>query len=198
MRIKFLAVLLFACSLLCGCDRNSPNTGAPVATVAARQAWADKEFGQLWPHIKKWTANSELIAANIGEIQDVAPIGKPNQMFYSFGESWADMNLEVIGAKGKGTLSLSSASLSWKEDCGIHVWFYEGSFETAQRKEIICASGKGYLAEFKVDTLYNQLLTYPAGDDPDVFLDQWEVFEKLVISTFPKFQSPSGLSLIHI
>lgn len=196
MRIKFLAVLLLACLFLGGCDLDTPNNGAPVATVSARQAWAEKEFRHLWEHTETWIAKSELIAETIGEIQYVAPIGKPNEKFYSFSESWADMNLEVVGTKGQGTLLLKSVHSRWSQGTQVGnftVGFHEGIFESAQRKEIICTSGKGYLAEFKVDTLYNQLLTYPASDNPNDFLNLWELFQKLVISTFPQHQSPMGM-----
>ena len=189
MRNKFFTVL-FAFSFLCGCgDRHKPNSGAPVAGISVRQAWGEKEFGKHWKHVKDWIETSKLISENIGEIQDVAPIGKPNEKFHSFGESWSDMHLEVVGSKGTGVLFLHSFSIGWNQGRTI-VRFHEGTFETEQRKEIICKSGKGYLEEFNVDQTYRELLNYPADEDPDIFHQKWRLFEEVVTATFPSHQSP--------
>ena len=189
-RFKFLT-LLVAFSFLCGCERNSTNTGAPVAGIGIRQAWAENEFTGHWEHVQNWIGNSKLITESIGNIQDVAPIGKPNQKFYSFGEAWSDMNLEVIGTEGTGVLFLNSFSTGWNPQNGGRVTrFHDGTFETEHGKEIICKSGKGYLEEHGIGQTYYELMNYPDDGDPNVFLQQWSLLETLVLRAFPKHQSP--------
>jgi len=188
--INFFAVLFFGCSFLCGCERNN---GAPVAEISVRQAWGQAEFDCHWDYVKEWIESSELISESIGEIQDVAPVGKPNEKFYSFAESWSDMNLEVIGAKGTGVLSLEGFNVGWSKKTGeVYRFHDDATFETKHRKEIICESGKGYLDEFQVDHMYNELLNYPADEDPETFLQKWELFQNVVTTIFSSHQSPSG------
>ena len=189
--IKFFAVFL-AFSFLCGCERRSPNNGAPVAEISVRQAWGEKEFGSQWQYVKDFIESSELIAETIGEIQDVAPIGKPNEKFRSFAESWSAMNLEVIGSKGTGVLQLEGFNVGWSQKTGeVYRFHDDATFETEHRKDIICESGKGYLDEFQVDHMYNELLNYTADEDPETFVQKWELFQNVVTTIFPGRQSPS-------
>ena len=190
-QVKIVTVII-ALSVLCGCERNSPNNGAPVAGISVRQAWAKSEFGSQWQHVKDFIGASELIAESIGEIQDVAPVGKPNEKFSSFAESWSDMTLEVIGSKGTGVLSLEGFNVGWSKKTGNVFRFHDGVFETQQLKEIVCESGRGYLDEYKVDLVYHELLNYPAGEDPETFVQKWKLFQKVVTTIFSEYQSPSG------
>ena len=78
---------------------------APNDTYAVRRAWGKKNL-KHFDEVDLWIRCSDEIEEDIGKVKGVAPIDGPNRYSEAFGEDSTDMNLQVIGQRGKGTLRL--------------------------------------------------------------------------------------------
>lgn len=78
---------------------------APEGDFNMRRTWGIENL----PHferVDKWVRTVDRIIGDIGAIDGVAPIGEPNLSVGYHGEYWSEMNLQVIGERGEGTLRL--------------------------------------------------------------------------------------------
>ena len=78
---------------------------APNDVFAVRREWGQEKL-PYFDETEKWIRGSKQIADDIGKVTGVAPIGSPNNYGESFGEASSDMNLQVVGERGEGTLLL--------------------------------------------------------------------------------------------
>ena len=79
---------------------------APDANYDIRRSWGEKNLHHHFARIDEWIRHSKEIEADVGKVIGVAPIGSPNSYDEGVGESWARMNLQVIGENGEGILYL--------------------------------------------------------------------------------------------
>ena len=116
-------VIGFLFFILLGFESNaSQESGpAPTGTVSERRAWGKERLRDFFTSADEWAHESSQIAADIGEVTSVAPIGAPNSYGRGFGEAWASLNLQVIGTRGEGVLFLPDAKPN--DDAA---WIFEG------------------------------------------------------------------------
>ena len=140
-------MLLMMYSSTYGPGRGDYPAVAPDADFATRRAWGQKEMFNYFTLTEKWVRASSLIAEDVGAVTGVAPIGFPNR-FYAGGftdGSHCAMNLQVIGEKGEGLLTLPEVNVNSMLDLyGIDEessWNFEG------QSDIIVLSGKSWLQE---------------------------------------------------
>ena len=100
--LAFLVLML----LLSGIDSATVYGPAPNDVFAVRRDWGQKNL-PYFNETEKWIRGSRQIANDIGKVTGVAPIGSPNKYGESFGEASSDMNLQVVGERGEGTLLLT-------------------------------------------------------------------------------------------
>ncbi len=79
---------------------------APNERYSIRRSWGKENLRHHFVSVEKWIHESGEIENDIGKVIGVAPIGSPNSYFEGFSESWARMNLQIIGEKGEGVLCL--------------------------------------------------------------------------------------------
>ena len=120
---------------------NSPAV-APNADFETRRAWGKNEMSEYLKYAEKWARKSSLIYEDIGFVTKVAPIGGPNR-FHQGGftdGSYCSMNLQVIGTKGEGLLTLPKVyvnNMGQLYEISKHsTWKFEG------KTEVILHSGK--------------------------------------------------------
>ena len=96
---------------------------APEGDYHVRRKWGEQHLGKYLASAESWIKKSEKIEKHIGEISGVAPIGRPNKHGASFGESWTNLHLQVIGSRGEGFLRLDeynwngrSGQADWQEE----------------------------------------------------------------------------------
>ena len=94
---------------LCAFEMEASGVVGPVpkADYQVRRSWGEKNLHHHFARVDQWIRQSKQIEADVGKVLGVAPIGSPNTYHAGFGESWAQMNLQVIGESGEGILSLS-------------------------------------------------------------------------------------------
>ena len=97
----------FALSELDAANVDGP---APDGGYEVRRAWGEQNLREYFGAAEDWIRENQNIESDIGIVTGVAPIGGPNKYCNGFGECWATMNLQVIGEKGEGILSLSEVS----------------------------------------------------------------------------------------
>ena len=97
---------LFLMLLLSGIDSATVIGPAPNDVFAVRREWGQEKL-PYFDETEKWIRGSKQIADDIGKVTGVAPIGSPNTYGESFGEATSDMNLQVVGERGEGTLLLN-------------------------------------------------------------------------------------------
>ena len=78
----------------------------PMRTMTFEGHGAKKSLHHHFARIDEWIRHSKEIEADVGKVIGVAPIGSPNSYDEGVGESWARMNLQVIGENGEGILYL--------------------------------------------------------------------------------------------
>ena len=113
---------------LASIDRQATDGPAPNANYEVRRQWGEEKLQHHFEAAEKWIHNSSQIANDVGAVTGVAPIGSPNSFGASFGESWAAMNLQVIGDQGEGVLHLPNFCAD--DDGNIHgfesgTWIFE-------------------------------------------------------------------------
>ena len=96
---------LFLMLVLSDIDSATVKGPAPNDVFAVRRAWGQEKL-PYFDETEKWIRGSKQIADDIGKVTGVAPIGSPNNYGESFGEASSDMNLQVVGERGEGTLLL--------------------------------------------------------------------------------------------
>ena len=84
----------------------SVDGSAPDASYEVRRSWGERNLHHHFVRVDQWIRASKEINDAIGNVIGVAPIGSPNSYHEGFGETWARMNLQVIGERGEGVLHL--------------------------------------------------------------------------------------------
>lgn len=130
---------------------------APNGDFETRRAWGEKEMFEYFELADKWVRKSSLIAEDVGAVTGVAPIGSPNR-FYAGGfsdGSFCAMNLQVIGLKGEGVLTMPEVNvnnmLQLYQISANSTWSFEGE------KEKIMLSGKSWFQESTLGHLFEQI-----------------------------------------
>lgn len=100
-----MSFMFFGC-IAAELEESNVSGPAPNASYAMRRAWGEENLRHHFLRVDDWIRQSKQIADDIGTVTGVAPVGAPNSYGASFGESWARMNLQVIGEKGEGILYL--------------------------------------------------------------------------------------------
>jgi len=100
--LAFLVLML----ALSGIDAATVVGPAPNDVFVVRREWGQENL-PYFDETERWIRGSQQIAADIGKVTGVAPIGSPNKYGESFGEASSDMNLQVVGERGEGTLLLT-------------------------------------------------------------------------------------------
>ena len=150
--------------MLCLFSGESRNTDgpAPDASYAVRRAWGEEKLKHHFRAADNWVRNSSQIARDVGTVSGVAPTGSPNSFGSSFGESWAALNLQVIGDKGEGVLRLPNFCADSSDYIG---GFDDGSWIFEKRSYPVFEDGKSQLERLGVDSLYDQILDFAAKED---------------------------------
>ena len=153
--------LLMMYSFSYGAGRGDYPAVAPDADFETRRAWGKKEMFAYFELAEKWVRESSLIAEDVGKVTGVAPIGSPNR-FYAGGftdGSHCVMNLQVIGEKGEGLLTMPEVNVNNGYEL---YWIAENSTWKVQGHptELIVLSGKSWLQEEGVDALVDQIREY--------------------------------------
>lgn len=149
---------------------------APEKDFEARRAWGERIFGPYLDHIDGWVSESDVVRKDIGDVLTVAPIGGPNRYQGGFTDgAFAVMNLEVIGTRGKGVLYLPYVEI-WNtghlQSIGL-----DATWKFAGETEYVAKSGKSYLAEHGLETIYMELLELAAREEAGLFVERWDAFE---------------------
>ena len=135
LRITFAVVLvkaLFFVSLfwLMHLEMEAENVAgpAPDGDYSVRRKWGEQHLEAYLVSAENWIRKSQKIKNAIGNVDGIAPIKGPNKHGCSFGESWTTLNLQVIGPKGEGILTISEdnwGGLSGHADLQEEHWSYK-------------------------------------------------------------------------
>ena len=118
--VKFFLVATFIGLALYSMETGNVEGPAPEGSHEDRRSWGEENLGVYFASAKVFVKKNEKIKDDIGEILSVAPIRSPNKHGSSFGESCTKLNLEVIGSRGKGFLTLSE--YNWNGRSGQPKW----------------------------------------------------------------------------
>jgi len=180
--ILFVPYALFGLFLLlCISSVGSENTDgpAPEASYAIRRQWGEEKLQHHFKAAEKWIYKSSQIAKDVGRVNRVAPIGSPNSFSASFGESEADMNLQVIGDKGEGVLCLPDFCA---DDPRNIYGFDRGSWIFDERKYPIFKNGKSRLESLGANSLFDQILGFAEQEDHDSVVMTCRLLERLLMN----------------
>ncbi|MEM6822499.1 MAG: hypothetical protein AAF558_11230 [Verrucomicrobiota bacterium] len=98
---SFICIWLLIFSLSC---RQYNGGTAPDGSFQERHEWGERHLGPTYLRIREWASNSKVIRSRIGEVEEIAPIGD-NPTHFAFTDGWScDLQLEVVGTEGDGTL----------------------------------------------------------------------------------------------
>ena len=108
--ILILALLFVAFFWMIGLEYEAANVAgpAPEGDYNVRRKWGEQHLGKYLASAENWIKRNKKIEKHIGEVSGVAPIGRPNRQKHGslLENSWTELNLQVIGARGKGILRL--------------------------------------------------------------------------------------------
>lgn len=150
-------VLMMGYSFSYGPGRGDYPAVAPNADFETRRAWGKKEMFEYFELAEKWVKKSTLIAEDVGAVTGVAPIGSPNR-FYAGGftdGSYCTMNLQVIGLKGEGVLTMPEVNVNNMLD--LYDISEDSTWSFGGETELILHSGKSWLQESNVGSLFEQI-----------------------------------------
>ncbi len=159
---------------------NTRGGTAPEKDFAARRAWGESTFGSPFLEcIDTWAATSEALREDLGDVLRIAPVGGPNRYHPGFTDpGYAEMNLEVIGTRGAGVLHLPEVVI-W--DTGdIASLGSDATWRFGDQTEYVMKSGKSYLAEYGLATIYADLLALAAREEAEQFSVRWVDLELAV------------------
>ena len=165
---------------------------APDDSISVCQHWGENVFGAYLAIVSDWIRQSQFIQADLGEVLRVAPTGGPNRLYPGFTDGgYAQMRLEIVGAVGKGVLTLPYVeidSMKRVQQIGEDAeWEYEGV------PHIIDSSGRGYLSTYGLKKVYQNLLKLSNALRHEEFLALWPQLEQaLADSALPRPVSPTG------
>jgi len=158
----FVLSILFVFLMLFSIESQNTDGPAPNANFATRRQWGEEKLKHHFRAAEKWLRTSTQIAKDIGSINGVAPIGSPNSFGAGFGESWAEMNLEVIGDRGEGVLYLPDFCA---DDSRQTYGFDTASWIFEDHRYPVLPSGESWLEEHGLDSLYNQIFVFADQQD---------------------------------
>ena len=118
--VKFFLLATFFGLALYSLEAGDVEGPAPEGSFEDRRSWGEENLGVYFASAEVFVARNEKIKHDIGEILDVAPFRSPNKHGNSFGESCTKLNLEIIGSRGKGFLTLSE--YNWDGRSGQPKW----------------------------------------------------------------------------
>ena len=117
-----------------------------------------------------------MIVGDVGKIESIAPVSAPNRYHPGFTDGYfCEMNLEVIGAGGRGVLTLPYFEVS--SDGSISAIGDEATWRFREERHLIHKSGKSYLGFYGLEKLYNQLLALDKSQS-EMFVDLFRQLEK--------------------
>ena len=154
------ALMFLAMSSIGSGDTEGP---APEGSYAIRRAWGEEKLHHHFKAADKWVRESSQIAKDIGSVTGVAPIGAPNSFGSSFGESWASMNLQVVGTKGEGVLRLPN----FCADDPNHLFGFDhdASWTFEDHRYPVFPCGKSWLQKRDFDEIYDQIFVFAEQQD---------------------------------
>ena len=111
-----MAVLVISFLWLISSTTDSHNCSgqAPDGDYNIRRKWGEENLGIYLASAENWIKRNAKIEKDIGKVSGVAPIWSPNKHGSSFGESWTDLSLQVIGSQGKGILIVEEHNFNWR------------------------------------------------------------------------------------
>ena len=122
--ILILALLFVAVFWMIGLEYEAANVAgpAPEGDYNVRRKWGEQHLGKYLASAENWIKRNKKIEKHIGEVSGVAPIGRPNRHKHGslLENSWTELNLQVIGARGKGILRLDECG--WNGQSGQADW----------------------------------------------------------------------------
>ena len=163
---------------------NSPAV-APNADFETRRAWGMKKMPRYFKYAEKWARKSSLISQDIGYVTKVAPIGGPNQ-FHRGGftdGSYCLMNLQVIGTKGEGLLTLPKVYVNNMGQ--LYQIAKDSTWKVGDETEVILHSGKSFLQGAGIDTLVDQIQGYAAKKQHADVVETYEYLETVISDRLP-------------
>ena len=122
--ILFLAFFFMTLSWLASSENEATKVAVPVpeGDYNVRRKWGEQHLGKYLASAENWVKRNKKIEKHIGEVSGVAPIGRPNRHKHGslLENSWTELNLQVIGARGKGILRLDECG--WNGQSGQADW----------------------------------------------------------------------------
>ena len=173
---------------------------APAGSVDERRSWGEETFGDYLLHADEWIASSKMIAADLGAIELVAPIDSPNRYHPGFTDGYfCEMNLEVIGANGRGILTLPYFEVA--SDGIVSLIGDEATWVFGGKRNLIHKSGDGYLNAYGLEKTYDQLMRLSANQSEQI-IQLFRKFETDVQQTTLRSRGarhgkPSPLTKLH-
>jgi len=128
-------------SMLIPLENRDLSVGAPNASMEIRNKWGKIKLKEWYEKSVEWIKNSEIIRNDIGEIKNVAPIGKPNYLNCSFTDGCHGyFSLEVEGDRGTGLFDLGQVVLNYQYELNFSFsnWKYNGKEIQIHKSGIPC------------------------------------------------------------
>ncbi len=149
---------------------------APATDFEARRAWGERVYGPYLKYIDEWVAKADVVREDVGEVLKIAPLDGPNRYQGGFTDgAYAVMNLEVIGTQGRGVLHLPYVEI-WNTG-QLQSIGCDATWKFAGETEIVAKSGKSYLAEHGLESIYLELLALAAEGEAERFVERWDDLE---------------------
>lgn len=159
--------LIFLCSFM---SDGKYGGKAPDTTFEKRRRWAQKVTGykRAFKEIEPWIEKSEMIRTDLGQVEDIAPIGSPNYYQSAFLDgAYAAMNLEVRGEKGTGILYLpfiDNVPNLWGS-IGDAKWTFNGIEKPIHSTGQSYSQGQGYKEK------YDEIMSLDVEKDSQEIID---------------------------
>ena len=162
MLVPFVLFMLFWMLCLFSVGSRQVDGPAPNASYSVRREWGEEKLQHHFKAAEKWIYQSSQIAKDVGKVNGVAPIGSPNRFGAGFGESWAALNLQVLGDKGEGILCLPDFCA---DDHRNIYGFDTGSWTFENSKRPVFKNGKSWMQNLGVDLLHDQVFEFAEQKD---------------------------------
>ena len=160
--VPFVLCMLFWMLCLFSIDSDKTDGPAPNASYTVRREWGEEKLRHHFRAAEKWIYQSSQIAKDVGKVTGVAPIGSPNSFGAGFGESWAALNLQVLGDKGEGVLCLPDFCA---DDHRNVYGFDTGSWTFEKSKRPVFKNGKSWMQNLGIDLLHDQVFEFAKQED---------------------------------
>lgn len=101
-------------------EKENVDGPAPDGDYRVRREWGEQNLEVYLTSAENWIKRSAEINKDVGQVYGIAPIRGPNNHGTSFGESWTNLNLQILGTKGEGILRVKE--YNWGGRSGQAVW----------------------------------------------------------------------------